>query len=345
MNIPQMVYIPLWYELNSFWLTSSIPCGARCVEFMDLKALSQIDLNLLVVLQILLEEGNVSAAAKRLYLTQSAVSKALGRLRDQFDDPLFTRSSAGLLPTPKAERLRDQLPGVLSAMQSLIGPDRFDPQTAKAVIRLAIGEHAGIMLLPSLIESIQSHAPGIRLKALNRVEQQLDRLAMGELDFAIHMQHQRYPEEFTPKPLFSSSLGLMVRSGHPLLADSSATIQLEQLKFVRLILPDENELKFLANIDDRKRGIAEANTVFETSHVASAVEVIRRTDCVLPIPAVLALENRITQGTTWLRYNPFGDITINYALVTHVRTRNSLLHQWVGREIQKLTADILHASN
>lgn len=308
---------------------------------MDLKTLAQIDLNLLVVLQVLLEEGSVSAAAKRLFLTQSAVSKALGRLRDQFDDPLFSRTSGGMVPTPKALLMQEQLPPVLSALERLVTPERFQPETANATIRLAIGEHAGILLLPPLIESLQKQAPGIKLQALNRVENQLDRLAAGELDFAIHMQHQHYSQEFSPRLLFRSSQGLMVREGHPLLRRAMHQIDINTLKFVRLILPDASELEFLANIDADKRLLAEANTVFESSHVASAVEVVRRTDCVLPIPEVLSIDPMMTRGTTWLQFNPFGEFTINYVLVGHTRIDNSPLHRWVADQIQAVTAKII----
>jgi DNA-binding transcriptional LysR family regulator len=69
---------------------------------MLLEQLARIDLNLLIILQVLLEERNGSRAARRLHLSQSAVSKALGRLRETFDDPLFVRSAYGMDPTPRA---------------------------------------------------------------------------------------------------------------------------------------------------------------------------------------------------------------------------------------------------
>ena len=67
---------------------------------MNVKALAKADLNLLVALYVLLEEGSVSAAAKRLSITQPAMSKTLARLRNTFDDPLFVRSKRGIQPTP-----------------------------------------------------------------------------------------------------------------------------------------------------------------------------------------------------------------------------------------------------
>ena len=69
---------------------------------MDIRELGRLDLNLLVALEALIEEGSVSRAAERLYITQSAMSKTLGRLRELFDDPLFIRRGSGMVPTPRA---------------------------------------------------------------------------------------------------------------------------------------------------------------------------------------------------------------------------------------------------
>ena len=87
---------------------------------MLLEQLGRIDLNLLIILQVLLEERNGSRAARRLHLSQSAVSKALGRLRETFDDPLFVRSAYGLDPTPRALDLQLQLQPILLSLDNLI---------------------------------------------------------------------------------------------------------------------------------------------------------------------------------------------------------------------------------
>ena len=89
---------------------------------MLLEQLGRIDLNLLIILQVLLEERNGSKAARRLHLSQSAVSKALGRLRDTFNDPLFIRSAYGLEPTGRALALQQQLQPILLSLDNLIQP-------------------------------------------------------------------------------------------------------------------------------------------------------------------------------------------------------------------------------
>src|SRR5690349_974701 len=87
----------------------------------------RVDLNLLVVLQRLLETGSVTAAAERLGLSQPAVSRALGRLREAFADALFVRTPEGLRATPRAEQLRAELAAVLGRVESLLAGTAFTP--------------------------------------------------------------------------------------------------------------------------------------------------------------------------------------------------------------------------
>jgi len=83
---------------------------------VNLQRLSRLDLNLLVSLQALLEEKSVTKAAERLFITQPAMSRVLQRLRDQLDDPLFTRTGNELVPTPRAKELEIRLPSLLDAI-------------------------------------------------------------------------------------------------------------------------------------------------------------------------------------------------------------------------------------
>ena len=94
---------------------------------MNLKAIAKADLNLLVALYVLLEERSVSAAAKRLSITQPAMSKTLSRLRETFDDPLFVRSKRGMQPTPRAESIWPELKVLLSKIETLLDGEDFTP--------------------------------------------------------------------------------------------------------------------------------------------------------------------------------------------------------------------------
>jgi DNA-binding transcriptional LysR family regulator len=105
---------------------------------MTATSLSNIDLNLLISLQVLLEERNVSRAAESLHITQPAMSKTLSRLRELFDDPLFTRSSHGMQPTPRAMELEGDLNAILGGISKLVSSPQFDPASATGEINLAL---------------------------------------------------------------------------------------------------------------------------------------------------------------------------------------------------------------
>ena len=126
---------------------------------MDIRELGRLDMNLLVALEALLEERNVSKAAERLFITQSAMSKTLGRLRDLFDDPLFIRKSTGMVPTPRAQQLADHLPQVLQAVQAMIQPAEFDPLSYDGEFELMVQGHMGVWILPLLPTNDRVRAP------------------------------------------------------------------------------------------------------------------------------------------------------------------------------------------
>ncbi len=109
---------------------------------MSFEKLARIDLNLLVCLHVLLEECSVTHAARRLNLSQSAVSKSLTRLREQFDDPLFTRTAHGMAPTPRAQALLPLLDHLLREVEQLTAPAEFVPETSERHFKMALVESA-----------------------------------------------------------------------------------------------------------------------------------------------------------------------------------------------------------
>lgn len=110
--------------------------------------LKRLDLNLLPVLEILLEEQSVTAAAARLHLSQSAVSKQLTRLREVFDDPLFERTAYGLKPTPKALSLAPELRQCLQQLAQFTRPDTFEPALSQRQFRMHLVETTYSLTFP-----------------------------------------------------------------------------------------------------------------------------------------------------------------------------------------------------
>lgn len=298
---------------------------------MNLQRLAKIDLNLLVSLHILLEEGSVSRAADRLSITQPAMSKTLGRLRETFDDPLFVRSKRGIQPTPRALGLVAELKAILGQIDGLLDAGDFSPAAYRGEITLAISEYVGFTLLPPLLARLQSSAPRLRLRTITRAERQLDKLANGELDFAIQIQREEYSDEYTVSPLASSPLAIFVRQEHPLVEQTLTGALIRQYPQIALYVADREELiggQMMA------RGLFESDRgILETSHLLTAFEILRETDYLLICPAYLARNEGATRDIVALTLPIEMTFSVQYSLVAHKRTEHSSVHQWLWQEI------------
>src|SRR6056297_954527 len=134
--------------------------------------LHKIDLNLLSTFEALIEEDSVAGAADRLHLTASAVSHALGRMRTQFDDPLFVRVGGKMQPTPRAVLLADEIAPILRNLRRALEPaETFDPATTNRVFRIAL--HSSPAFMAKVTAQIGQEAPGamvdwVRIKPSNQ---------------------------------------------------------------------------------------------------------------------------------------------------------------------------------
>ncbi|QRN93117.1 LysR family transcriptional regulator [Archangium violaceum] len=149
--------------------------------------LAQLDLNLFRVFDVIYRERNLTRAAEVLFLSQSAVSHALARLREQLDDPLFVRQGRGVVPTPLAERLA---PGILEALallqQAVHRTRHFDARRDVVQVTVAMNDVLEPSLLPQLVTRLRESAPQVRIASVRLDRAGLERdLASGRLDLAI----------------------------------------------------------------------------------------------------------------------------------------------------------------
>lgn len=300
---------------------------------LDSLQLHKVDLNLLVALQVLLQEQSVSRAAQRLHITQPAMSRTLGRLRELFDDPLFTRSSRGMQPTPRAQELDRELGPLLLDLGRLIQGPGFEPWQYTGEVTLALSEYIGMSLLPALIRRLHEQAPRLSIRVVTRVEKQLEQLATGALDFAIHIAQAHYADDFRVHPLSSAPPAILVREGHPLTQGKMTWERLAQYPVIRVYLPDFEQIELVKTSDSFLRVRDPQQGSLEISHLMTALEVLRFTDYFLPGPAYILRNRPATHGIVALP-NPEGiDYQIQYMLVGHRRTDHSALHQWLWGQI------------
>lgn len=182
------------------------------------------DLNLLVTLAALLETHNVSRAAESLGLSQPAVSHALNRLRDTFDDQLLVRSGRVMVPTPRAVELLPEVRELLAEIERILVPaEDFDPAETKRTFVVATNGFAAQVLVPELLRELRERAPNAVLRVVQTGHRDLrELLTDGEVDIClISGQIDHLPESLMMRMLFDDPFVVLVRDGHPLKGEVS----------------------------------------------------------------------------------------------------------------------------
>jgi DNA-binding transcriptional LysR family regulator len=184
---------------------------------IDPGALSRKNLALLIVFDVVAEMRSVTAAAERLSLTQSALSHALRRLRDLFDDQLFLRTPTGLALTPRAEALVTPIRELLYAAESLLQPEAFDPATFDREVRLGIGEWCPVLLDGPTLVQLREAAPRLRLSVDTLDGDGERKVQEGAFDVGLwYADH--VPPSLHATELFSDRYVGVVHAEHPLAA-------------------------------------------------------------------------------------------------------------------------------
>lgn len=178
--------------------------------------LRNVDLNLLVALDALLAEQNVSRAGKRLGLSQSAMSGSLARLRKLFDDPLLVRVGRELTLTSTAQGLVTPIRDILNRIEQTVEQrPEFDPATASRTFSVSASDYATLLLLGPFLRALASEAPGVTLHLLPRTNDARRLLRTGEVDLVIEPYELLGGDEFPCQPLFSDRWLCAVDAGNP----------------------------------------------------------------------------------------------------------------------------------
>ncbi|MGE0314288.1 MAG: LysR family transcriptional regulator [Lautropia sp.] len=176
------------------------------------------DLNLLLVFEAMLLHQNVTVAAGHIGLTQSAMSNALGRLRRQFDDPLFVNTGSGMLATPRALELSRPLMQALTLIRSATKREkRFDAQQSRRTFRFHMTDIGEMVFLPPLVQRLDELGVGVRVESAQLDSREIvERLESGEIDFAAGYLPS-LTRSVQHAALYRERYVCMTRKGHPML--------------------------------------------------------------------------------------------------------------------------------
>ncbi|RLA47686.1 MAG: LysR family transcriptional regulator [Gammaproteobacteria bacterium] len=182
-------------------------------------SLNRIDLNLLVYLDALLRERNVTQAANQLNLSQPAMSNGLRRLRELFDDPLLVRTSEGMTPTERALELEPVVREVLSKIDQAVQPrSAFEPQNAHRVFRIMASDYAESTLFPTVLGKLRTLAPGLTLDIMTPSDVSFLDVERGKVDMVIN-RFDAMPQSFHQIHLWSDSFTCVLSPENPVLED------------------------------------------------------------------------------------------------------------------------------
>jgi len=177
--------------------------------------LRRIDLNLLVVFDVLMRERSVTRAAASLARTQSAVSHALARLREQLGDPLLVKVGGRMTPSPRAEQLADEVRGMLAGIRRMLAaPAPFDPATSTRIFRVAFPD-VTMSWFARLAAAVHRAGPGVRLEWVVRDDRTPLAVAEGRVDLALFPAATDLPEGVQAEAAGAFRWATFARTGHP----------------------------------------------------------------------------------------------------------------------------------
>lgn len=247
--------------------------------------ISDIDLNLLVLLDQILELGSLSRAAQRLDISQPAASRMLARLRRSLGDPLLIPSGRRTILSQRAESMREPLRQWLQQGERLVRAPVFDPGTYQGTCRLYLLDYLSLVLLPPLVSRLQEKAPQLDLVVPPNIPDSLESLRRGELDLALGF----FPEvgnEFQQAALFEESFVCVTRRDHPALKKGKLSLEsFCQLSHALITTSGSG----LSPVDEmlRQRGLSR-RVALRIPHFLAAPLVVAQTELVLTLPARVA---------------------------------------------------------
>lgn len=250
-----------------------------------------LDLNLLRVLDALFREGSTVGAAKRLGMSQSAVSGGLSRLRHALGDQIFVRQGNRLVATDYALGLEAGLRDELKRLEALLTPPAaFDPLTAKGTFRIAGSDFFAELLMPPLADHLQKTAPNIRAQLVDLVpDDYAASLALRKADIAL-LPDLPLPEWVNRRPLFQSSFHVIARRENPAIAGLQDGAQMSMERFCtahHVLFSPEGNLAAMG--DDALKKMGQSRHVAMTLPVFSGVcRAVSESDLIALVPAQLA---------------------------------------------------------
>jgi len=305
-----------------------------------------LDLNLLRLLDTLLTERNLTRAATKLAMTQSAASNALRRLRDALGDELVVRAGYGVEPTPYAIEIWPAIHAALNQLRETLAPSTFDPGSAQASFVLTMADSTATLLIPPLLQRTETEAPGVSLRVLPLTTRDpRETLSDGHVDVALGFfpaviasltlaSQEGRAESFGHSRLYSSAYVCVMRRDHPL---SKTPLTIDAYCEARHLLVSFSGRPFgfvdqaLADLGRRRRVVLTVNQFF------TAGQVVTRSDLLTVLPRHFLASTGMRHALV-VRDLPFEMPPVHVEMLWNSRQTQRPGHQWLRESIAAAAA-------
>ncbi|WP_082936386.1 LysR family transcriptional regulator [Halodesulfovibrio spirochaetisodalis] len=287
--------------------------------------LASVNLNLLVALKALLDEGNVTRAASRLNITQSGMSKNLRHLRELFDDPLLVRSGNNFALTERAVELSQNLERILGEVTELLDRSSFEPAECTRTFTFATSDYVAEYIFPQVLESYRKIAPNISIQLEISDSTTINALSSGEYDLVTSMldsQHQGLHHLVIGRDQFACCM----RKDHPLMARGGGLSLDEYCSLSHAAITGGGDK--VQVIDAELAKIGKRRTVqFSAPLYTTVCKVISRSDMIATMPSHIASNLAPEFDLAWCAL-PFYIESFDYTIAWHERQHHDASHIW-----------------
>lgn len=291
------------------------------------------DLNLLRVLVTIGETLNLSRASEQLRLSQPALSYSLKKLRVDFQDPLFVRSSHGFQPTPRALSLIPEAKKLLESSLLLYSPDSFELKNYKRTVTLAMTTYFEALAIVPLMKRLKAEAPGINLKTISlQGEFPKRQLESGETDLAIAAYFQDVPENYFIQTLGRDRHVAVVRKNHPYLKSQQTLADYLSYSHLKIGVP----LDTISTVDEiLKEKKLSRHLSGNFNNFLSPLIAVSETDSILTIPEKLAVTFKRLSDVEIVEV-PLKASYVELKMIWHSRYNTDPFHKWLRQVLREI---------
>jgi DNA-binding transcriptional LysR family regulator len=308
--------------------------------------ISKIDLNLLIYLDVLLREKNVTRAASQLNITQPAMSNGLKRLRTLFNDPILVRTSDGMVPTERARSLSPVIRKILLELEeALQGEEEFNQENSQRVFRIMASDYAASTLIPKLLKKINKIAPNVTMDIMTPSDVNFHDVEAGKIDMAIN-RFDELPQSFHQKTVWRDGFSCLLSADNEVVTKfnlnsylASKHVWVSKTGFGIGVGMDPKDVQKLGWVDEALSRLGKKRDIkVFTRNYHVAMQLAYEDDLIATLPSKAALLHKDDPNFTILK-PPFDIPDIELKMIWSPLLHHDASHIWFRQLVMEAAAE------